>query len=71
MKKLSKKYRKLAKKAGFAFWRNEPWGPGKGYIDWGSEYNEEMFKFIKLLEKSFIKKLHRTRDFNSTFDDLD
>lgn len=53
MKKLPKSIRKIAKKAGFVFWKKESWGPGKGHIDWGSQYDNEMFEFVRLLELHF------------------
>lgn len=59
--KLSKKYRKLAKKAGFVFWKNEDYGPGKGYIDWSSTYDDEIVKFAKLIVKDFHKNLIKSQ----------
>ena len=37
--KAAKKIKKLANKAGFVIWGDEPWGPGKGNIDWSSDYD--------------------------------
>jgi hypothetical protein len=53
VKKLPKKLRKLAKKAGFCFWANEKYGPGPGYVDWANEYDNEIVKFAKLLKKHY------------------
>ena len=53
MKKLPKKIRKIAKRAGFVFWKNESYGPGKGHIDWATEYDNEIVKFTKLLKKHY------------------
>ena len=56
MTKLSKKHLKLAKKAGFIFWGDEPHGPGSGHIDWSSDYSKELKKFAKLVAKETKKK---------------
>lgn len=56
---MKKKIKKLAKKAGFFLWGNEPWGPGKGNIDWSCNYDKELIKFAKLVEKKYAKKDHR------------
>ena len=56
MTKLSKKYLKLAKKAGFIFWGDEPHGPGSGHIDWSSDYSKELKKFAKLVAKETKKQ---------------
>ena len=53
---MKKKYRKIAKKAGFVFWKDEPWGPGRHEIDWGSCYGGVMDEFIRLLIKRSKKK---------------
>lgn len=46
---MNERIRALLKEAGFCFWEDEEWGPGVGYIDWGSGYDEQMNKFITLL----------------------
>jgi hypothetical protein len=56
MNKMNKKIKKLAKKAGFVIWGDEPWGPGKGNIDWSSNYDNELKKFAKLVRKEYAKK---------------
>ncbi len=56
MTKLSKKHLKLAKKAGFIFWGDEPHGPGSGHIDWSSDYSKELKKFAKLVAKETKKQ---------------
>jgi hypothetical protein len=53
---MKKKIRKMAKKAGFVFWKNEDWGPGKNKIDWSSDYTDSFNKFIRLLVKDCSKK---------------
>ena len=53
---MKKKIKKLAKKAGFVIWGDASWGPGKGNIDWSSNYDEELKKFTKLLRKEYAKK---------------
>lgn len=40
--------RNLLEKSQFCFWENEEWGPGKGHIDWGPNYEDEMNTFIRL-----------------------
>jgi hypothetical protein len=39
----------MAKEAGFVFWKDEEWGPGKGNIDWSSNYDVEFQKFVVIL----------------------
>lgn len=46
---MNKRIEKLARKAGFVFWGNEPHGPGPGHIDWASNYDEELERFAELL----------------------
>ena len=46
---MNKKIQKLAEKSGFCFWEDEEWGPGRGKIDWGPNYEEEFNKFCNLL----------------------
>ena len=48
--------KKLAKEAGFVFWKKEPWGPGQDHIDWSSNYDKELVKFAELLRKEYSKK---------------
>jgi hypothetical protein len=52
---MKKKIRKLAKKAGFILWGNEPWGAGQ-VIYWSSEYDKELEKFAKLVIKDYKKR---------------
>lgn len=40
---------KLVKEAGFVCWEGEEWGPSSGYVDWGSEYDNELDKLIDLV----------------------
>lgn len=46
---MNEQIKELLKKAEFCFWEDEPWGPGKNYIDWGCDYTKEMNCFIKLM----------------------
>ncbi len=46
---MKKKFKKLAKKAGFVLWGDESWGPGKGNIDWSCDYDKELTKFVELI----------------------
>ena len=46
---MKKKIKKLARKAGFVIWGDEPWGPGKGNIDWSCDYDKELKKFAHLI----------------------
>ena len=46
---MKKKIKKLAKKAGFVIWDDSSWGPGKGNIDWASNYDKELTKFVELI----------------------
>lgn len=42
----------LAKKAGFIFWEDESWSPGKNKIDWSSNYDAELEKLIQEVVKT-------------------
>jgi nitric oxide reductase activation protein len=42
---------KLAKKAGFSVWSDEPWKPKGAIIDWSCDYDKELVKFAKLVVK--------------------
>ena len=44
-----KKIKELAEKAGFVYWRDEPWGPGPEHIDWSCMYDEEFAKYTELI----------------------
>ena len=45
--------KKLAKEAGFVFWKKEPWGPGEDHIDWSSNYDKELAKFAYLVINAY------------------
>ena len=45
---MNKNIIKLASKAGFVLWGNEPWGSGQ-IIDWSSQYDSELETFAKLV----------------------
>jgi hypothetical protein len=55
---MNKKIKKLAREAGFVFWKKETWGPGEDHIDWSSNYDKELKKFAKLVRKEYAKKDH-------------
>ena len=66
---MNDKIQELAKKSGFIFWKDEPWGPGPGNIDWSCDYTDEFKVFANLLQKqtrketiqevvSLLKELH-------------
>ena len=46
--------RKLAAKAGFVQWDTEEYGPGPGYVDWSSEYDQELENFMLLVVKECV-----------------
>ncbi len=50
----NKKIKELAEKAGFVYWRDEPWGPGPEHIDWSCMYDEEFAKYTELLVQECI-----------------
>ena len=45
----NKKIKKLAEKAGFVYWQDEAWGPGPDFIDWSSNYDNELAKYTELV----------------------
>ena len=45
----NKKIKKLAEKAGFIYWQDETWGPGPDFIDWSSNYDNELAKYTELV----------------------
>jgi hypothetical protein len=54
---MKKKTRKLAKKAGFIFWKNEKWKPFGEVIDWSCMYDDELVKFAELVRDDERKKI--------------
>jgi len=66
---LNKTLRKIAKKAGFVFWGNESWGPGKNKIDWSAEYGNEFDEYNRLLREKIVKAITREfpNDSNSNY----
>lgn len=48
----------LAEKAGFVVWEDELWGPGKGKVDWSSDYEKELIEFYKLVRAEVEAELH-------------
>lgn len=53
---MNERIKELAQESGFVFWGDESWGPGKGHIDWSSNYDEELVKFAELLKEEYAKK---------------
>ena len=70
-KLLEPEIRKLAKKAGFILWDDSDLGPGKDHIDWSCEYDEELTKFTKLIQKRLKKHLDICRKEIAQTEDLD
>ena len=52
---MNKNIQKLIEESGFVLWEDEPWGPGKGNIDWSNDYTEEMETFVKSLISLIIE----------------
>ena len=52
---INKNIQKLIEESGFVLWEDEPWGPGKGNIDWSNDYTEEMETFVKSLISLIIE----------------
>jgi len=49
---------KLAKKAGFVIWDDCDWaGDRVGKVDWASDYDKELAKFYRLVQKETIEKI--------------
>ena len=52
---MNDKIRELLVESGFCFWTGEEWGPGAGKgkceqpVDWGSNYDKELDRFVELL----------------------
>ena len=73
---LNKKLQELARDAGFAFWNDEPHGPGPDNIDWASEYDQELQglydrmleEVIRSVEESCKKKTFTTYDYGMIAD---
>lgn len=57
---MKKEYQKLAKEAGFIFWKNESWKPDGQIIDWSCNYDEEIQVLIDLVIKECSKNEQRT-----------
>ena len=53
---MNERIKELAEKAGFVLWGDEMWGPGKGHVDWSSNYDKELEKFAELLREEYAKK---------------
>ena len=53
---MNERIKELAEKAGFILWGDELWGPGKGKVDWSSNYDKELEKFAELLKEEYAKK---------------
>lgn len=59
---MNKKFKIIAKKAGFEFWGKEPWRPDGQIIDWSSDYDKEINQFGTLLVKDIAKWLKENSD---------
>jgi len=59
---MNKQIKKLAEKAGFVLWGYEEWGPGPGYVDWCTNYDEELIKYTELIVKECAAELIRWKD---------
>lgn len=46
----------LAKKAGFIFWGNEHWRAEGQYIDWSSDYDDDLVRFYHLVIEDYKKE---------------
>ena len=56
---MNQEFKKLAKQAGFVFWEDESWGPGSEYIDWGSDYDQELDRLCKLIVRECADTIER------------
>jgi hypothetical protein len=57
-KELEKHVQDLAGMAGFVQWGDELWSPGKGKIDWSSNYDNELIIFYKLVRQEVEAEIH-------------
>lgn len=48
---MNNRLQRLAKKAGFELWDNEPWRPAGQVVDWSSDYDQELETLFKLIIK--------------------
>ena len=46
---MNERIRQLAEQAGFVLWDDEMWGPGKGHVDWSTNYDDELVKYTNLV----------------------
>ena len=51
--------KELAEKAGFIYWQDETWGPGPDFIDWSSNYDNELAKYTELILRECTEVLTR------------
>ena len=67
---INKKLQALAEDAGFVLWGDEEWGPGKGNIDWSSEYDAQLQGlYDRMLEEVLLTIDESIRDqTKTTFD---
>lgn len=54
-----KRFRKLAKKAGFVLWGTESHKPEGSIIDWSSDYDKELQAFARLIVQECIDVIQR------------
>ena len=62
---MNPKIKALAKEAGFVFWKKESWGPGKGHIDWASNYDKELVKLVHLIVMECAEVADRAEPYKS------
>lgn len=48
---MNDKLQKLATKAGFELWGDEPWRPEGQFVDWSSDYDKELENLFELMIK--------------------
>lgn len=51
---MHKKFKSIAKKSGFIFWKDEPWNRGE-IVDWGTNYDNELQTYGKLVVEECCK----------------
>jgi len=51
---MNPKFIELVDKAGFALWEDEDWRPRNAFVDWSSNYDNELEKFYELIVEECI-----------------
>lgn len=62
MKKLTEE---LARQAGFAFWKDESWGPGPDKIDWSGDYEKELEQFVELIVAECVDAVEQSDTYHA------